>query len=66
MNTNSPNTPGEKMALRIKDAVRLSGLGRSTIYRLIGAGTLRSVMVGGSRLILRHDLLALLQNGAPL
>jgi excisionase family DNA binding protein len=39
---------------------------RSTIYRLIGAGTLRSVTVGGSRLILRHDLLALLQNGAPL
>jgi excisionase family DNA binding protein len=57
---------GEAIAFRIKDAVTASGLGRSTIYNLIGSGKLSSVMVRGRRLILRADLPALLQNGAPL
>jgi len=52
--------PVEAIALRIKDAVKVSGLGRSTLYALIGKGALPSVLVAGRRLILRADLLALL------
>jgi excisionase family DNA binding protein len=55
--------PDERLALRINDAVQVSGLSRSTIYKLLAAGTLRAVKVGGRRLILREDLQALLQVG---
>jgi excisionase family DNA binding protein len=58
--------PGEKIALRIKDAVKMSGIGRTKLYSMIGSGKLRAVKVGGCRLILRTDLVAMLQNGAPL
>ena len=45
-----------KIALRIPEAAYISGLSRSTLYALIGEGKLRSVKVGGRRLILRNDL----------
>ncbi len=53
----------EKLALRINDAVAISGLSRSTLYKLHADGKLRAVKVGGRRLILRADLEALLQAG---
>jgi excisionase family DNA binding protein len=56
--------PEEKIALRINDAVAISGLSRSTLYKLHADGKLRAVKVGGRRLILREDLLALLQAGS--
>lgn len=56
--------PEEKIALRINDAVAISGLSRSTLYKLHANGKLRTRKVGGRRLILREDLLALLQAGA--
>jgi excisionase family DNA binding protein len=46
----------EPIALRINDAARVSGLGRTKLYELMGAGDLPSVKVGGRRLILRADL----------
>jgi excisionase family DNA binding protein len=55
--------PEEKLALRINDAVAISGLSRSTLYKLHADGKLRAVKVGGRRLILRADLEALLQAG---
>ena len=55
--------PDEKLALRINDAVAISGLPRSTLYKLHADGKLRAVKVGGRRLILRADLEALLQAG---
>jgi hypothetical protein len=43
--------PFEPLAYRISDATKVSGLGRSSIYKLIGEGKLRSVLVAGRRLI---------------
>jgi excisionase family DNA binding protein len=45
-----------KIALRIPEAAYISGLSRSTLYALMGEGKIRSVKVGGRRLILRTDL----------
>jgi hypothetical protein len=50
--------------LRVNDAVQISGLSRSSLYKLLNSGALLSVMVGGRRLILRHGLVALLHGGA--
>jgi excisionase family DNA binding protein len=47
----SPLPPNIALAYRVNDAVKISGLGRSTIYKLIGEGKLRSVLVAGRRLI---------------
>jgi excisionase family DNA binding protein len=53
-----------KLALRVNEASVAAGISRSTIYKLMSAGTLRTTKVGGRRLILREDLQALLQAGA--
>jgi len=64
----APNVPricsDEKFAFRINEAVAVSGLSRSTLYKLLSAEKLRAVKIGGRRLILRDDLMALLQKGA--
>ena len=53
MTTNNLNIrPDERVALRINDAVAVSGLSRSTLYKLINQQRLRAVKVGGRRLIL--------------
>ena len=50
--------------LRIPDAIRLSGLGRSTIYNILGSGSIKSVVVRkrgcqrGIRLVSADSLLA--------
>ena len=41
----------EPIAVRISDAVRLIGLGRSKIYELIASGELEIVKVGSATLI---------------
>lgn len=46
----------EILALRIPEAVNVSGLSRSKLYDEIKAGRLRAVKAGGRRLILRTDL----------
>jgi excisionase family DNA binding protein len=43
--------PVEKRAFRIDEFCAAYGLGRTTTYKLIKAGKLRSTMVGGRRLI---------------
>jgi excisionase family DNA binding protein len=65
MSRNLPNIrPDEKLALRVNDASAAAGISRSTIYKLMSAGELRTTKVGGRRLILREDLEGLLQRGA--
>jgi excisionase family DNA binding protein len=49
------------LAYGIEDAVKASGLSRSTLYDLIGEGKLRSVKVAGRRLIPAEALRQLLQ-----
>jgi excisionase family DNA binding protein len=50
----------EKLAYRIDEAVKASGLGRTFLYERIASGELKSVKIGGRRLILREDLVRLL------
>jgi excisionase family DNA binding protein len=61
MRTNCTNIrPNDRVALRINDAVAMSGLGRSTIYKLIDSEKLRSVKIGKRRLVIRESLESLL------
>jgi excisionase family DNA binding protein len=47
----SPLPPNIAMAYRVNDAAAVLGVCRATIYNLIAANKLRSVMVAGRRLI---------------
>ncbi|MFN3946416.1 MAG: helix-turn-helix domain-containing protein [Allosphingosinicella sp.] len=44
--------PLEPISVRIREAVRLTGLSRSRIYELMAAGDIEFVKVGSSTLIL--------------
>jgi excisionase family DNA binding protein len=41
----------EPISVRIATAVKLTGIGRSTLYELIGSGEIETVKVGRSTLI---------------
>lgn len=43
-------------AVRIEEATRISGLGRTTLYRLMSAGEIATVKIGARRLIPRSEL----------
>lgn len=45
------NPGNEPIALRINDAARTVGLGRTSIYELIKEGRLKTVKVAGRRLV---------------
>ena len=47
---------GDKIAFRVDEAVRATGLSRSSIYLLLASGDLPALKAGGRRLILRSDL----------
>lgn len=57
------NKPDEKRALRITEASERYGLSRSTIYKLIAAGRLRTVKIGGARRIPTDVMEALISEG---
>jgi Helix-turn-helix domain len=54
--------------LRLPDAIRMSGLGRSTLYNLIGSGSIKSVVLRkrgnarGRRLINSDSLLKYIES----
>lgn len=54
-----PHTTGPPIAYRVQDAVRASGLSRSSLYELKQRGVLRMVKVAGRTLIRHEDLAAL-------
>ena len=54
------HTDTNKIAYRIDEAVQASGLGRTFLYERIGSGELKSLKVGGRRLIMRSDLVEFL------
>jgi excisionase family DNA binding protein len=54
----------EKRAFHVKEAARVYGWSRSTLYKMMKEGTLRTVKIGGRRLIPRDALEALLNGGA--
>jgi excisionase family DNA binding protein len=49
-----------RRALHVKEAARIYGLSRTTIYQLMKQGTLRTVKIGGRRLITRDALESLI------
>ena len=44
------NTP-DRLAVSVEEAAAMSGLGRTTIYKALGDGSLRSLKIGKRRLI---------------
>jgi excisionase family DNA binding protein len=56
-------TAGHRRAYQINEAAAAYRLSRSTLYKLMAAGTLRSVKVGGRRLIPVEALEALIAEG---
>ena len=53
--------PCEPISVRISMAVKLTGIGRSTIYELIAAGELETKKVGRSTFIIYESLKRLLR-----
>ncbi len=47
----APLAPNERVAYRPLEAARMLGIGKTTIYRLLEAGVIRSIRVGRCRLI---------------
>jgi excisionase family DNA binding protein len=54
----------ERRAYRVKDFCATHGVSRSSVYKLMKAGKLRTVLVGGRRLIPKDAADALLTGGA--
>jgi excisionase family DNA binding protein len=56
--------PAEPLAHRVNTAIAISGLGRTTIYKLLREGRLKSRMVAGRRLIDAASLRELITGAA--
>ncbi len=52
----------EPLAVRIPDAVRMTGIGRSKLYQLIASGELETIKIGRCTLITLDALRSLLAN----
>ena len=52
-----------RLAYSIKDAATALGISRSTLYRLINEGELRTLRIAGRRLIQAADIEAMLSRG---
>ncbi len=55
---------GQVLAYSIKDACRVSSLGRTNLYALLAAGALDSILIGKRRLIPAESLKKLIREGA--
>jgi excisionase family DNA binding protein len=55
----------ERISYRIDEAVEMTGIGRTTMYKLVSDGKLRVVRVGGCTLIPADELKALLAPERP-
>ena len=56
-------TSPEVLAFRINDACKALSLGRSTLYKLMGSGKLRSITIAGRVLIPRSEIERLIKEG---
>jgi hypothetical protein len=59
----SRETPTVPLAYRVPAAARVAGVSESSIIRAIRSGALVSSKVGGCRVILHDDLMAMLREG---
>jgi len=53
-----------KLAYGVDEAVTATGLGRTFLYERMATGELKSIKVGGRRLILHSDLVEFLTNSS--
>lgn len=60
MNTLKRSTLPEKLAFTVLEAEHVSGLSRTNLYQLMANGKLKSVKVGGRRLVPAEALRELL------
>lgn len=54
----------EPIALSVPDAIKVSGLGKTTLYEALAAGRLESRKVGRRRLILTRSLREFIESAA--
>jgi excisionase family DNA binding protein len=64
MQTKANISSGERRVYQVMEAVAAYRISKSTIYKLMAAGALKSVKVGGRRLIPVEALEALIGGGA--
>ena len=55
--------PADALAFTVQSACALTGLGRTTLFQLLRAGTLRRIRIGGRTLIAGDTLRAMLAGG---
>jgi hypothetical protein len=53
------------LSVRINDAVRITGIGRTKLFALIADGTLETTTIGRRRLILYKSLRRLIEGNKP-
>lgn len=53
------------LSVRIGDAIRITGIGRTKLFALIADGTLETTTIGRRRLILYRSLQQLIEGKAP-
>ena len=61
----SNKTTPPKLAYSINEACKASSIGKTMIYALIKAGSLKAVHIGGRTIIPADSLHALIENGSP-
>jgi excisionase family DNA binding protein len=65
--SSSPSVPGPRpLAVRVADASRLTGIGKTKLFELIANGTLETTSIGRRRLILYRSLQRLIEGPADL
>ncbi len=57
----SSQLPPLRLTVRIADATKMLGIGRSKLYELIGAGEVETIKLGTATLILVESIHALVQ-----
>jgi Helix-turn-helix domain len=57
-----PASPSSPLALRIRDVCRVTGLGRTTVYKAIKSGALIARRYGRCTIVLAEDLVVFLRN----
>ena len=60
--TTDEQTRLEPLTVTVQEARRLTGLGNTTIYKLIGQGKLRVTKIGARTLVLYPSLKSLIEN----
>lgn len=59
------DTDWPKLAYRIDEAAKIMSVSRTTLYRFIAAGKLRTFTIGRCRVISAKSLRALIEKDAP-